>query len=153
MSRAAGTAARANGVLRLMKALRHEVPGIAETAKRLGVKGGSEAVAYVLKTLNTTHGGKMSVARVLAGQAGRYDLAGRRRRGGSRRRSVQLVGKTSEKRGPAVVGETVAFAKLDKAKTGDTLTAGKQPHPAIAKVEPYAPVLASPFRPKSARTT
>src|SRR5208283_79682 len=65
-----GTATRANGVLRLLKALRHESPGIAETAKRLGVKGSSEAVAYVLKTLNTTHGGKMSVARVLAGQIG-----------------------------------------------------------------------------------
>ena len=65
-----GTATRANGVLRLMKALRHELPGIAETAKRLGVKAGSDAVAYVLKTLNTTHGGKMSIARVVAGQAG-----------------------------------------------------------------------------------
>ena len=28
-------------------------------------------------------------------------------------------------------------AKLDKAKTGDTLSSGKQPHPPIAKVEPY----------------
>jgi elongation factor G len=54
----------------------------------------------------------------------------------------KLVGQTTEKRGPAMVGETVAFAKLDKAKTGDTLTAGKQPHPPIAKVVPYAPVLA-----------
>src|SRR6188472_2661417 len=54
-----GTAARANGVLRLLKALRHESPGAAETAKRLGVKNGADAVAYVLKTLNTTHGGKM----------------------------------------------------------------------------------------------
>ena len=35
-----GTAARANGVLRLLKALRHESPGIAETAKRLGVTAG-----------------------------------------------------------------------------------------------------------------
>src|SRR4051794_312950 len=31
-----GSAVRENGVLRLMKALRHEAPGIAETAKRLG---------------------------------------------------------------------------------------------------------------------
>src|SRR5271167_3918665 len=65
-----GTATRANGVLRLMKALRHESPGIVETAKRLGVKAGGDAVAYVLKTLNTSHGGKMSIARVIAGQAG-----------------------------------------------------------------------------------
>src|SRR6201990_1865684 len=60
-----GSATRTNGVLRLMKALRHESPGIADTAKRLGIKSG-QTVAYVLKTINTAHGGKMSVARVLA---------------------------------------------------------------------------------------
>ena len=31
-----GSALRENGVLRLMKALRHEAPGVAETASRLG---------------------------------------------------------------------------------------------------------------------
>jgi elongation factor G len=138
-----GTAARANGVLRLLKALRHESPGIAETAKRLGVKAGSDAVAYVLKTLNTTHGGKMSVARVLAGQIGDgTTLLSGDDEVGRVAGVFKLVGQTTEKRGPAIVGETVAFAKLDKAKTGDTLTAGKQPHPPIAKVVPYAPVLA-----------
>jgi len=138
-----GTAARANGVLRLMKALRHESPGIAETAKRLGVKAGGDAVAYVLKTQNTTHGGKMSVARVLAGQAGDGTtfLSGDDEAG--RVAGVfKLVGQSSEKRGPATLGETVAFAKLDKAKTGDTLSAGKQAHPALAKTEPHAAVLA-----------
>jgi len=143
-----GTASRANGVLRLLKALRHESPGIAETAKRLGVKAGSDAVAqevlaYVLKTLNTAHGGKMSVVRMLAGQAGdgttfltEDDEAGRVAG------VFKLVGQSSEKRGPATFGETIAFAKLEKAKTGDTLTAGKQAHPALAKVAPYPPVLA-----------
>ena len=33
-----GVATRTNGVLRLLKALRHEAPGVAETAQRLGVK-------------------------------------------------------------------------------------------------------------------
>ena len=65
-----GCATRSNGVLRLLKALRHEAPGVAETIERLGVKAGSEAVALVLKTFHTTHGGKMSVARLLAGTAG-----------------------------------------------------------------------------------
>ena len=65
-----GSATRTNGVLRLMKALRHEAPGVAETAKRLGVEPSGDAVAYVMKTLHTAHGGKMSVARVLAGQVG-----------------------------------------------------------------------------------
>src|SRR6202142_4028963 len=36
-----GTASRAHGIFRLLKALRHESPGILETAKRLGVKAGS----------------------------------------------------------------------------------------------------------------
>ncbi|MFZ2080627.1 MAG: elongation factor G, partial [Xanthobacteraceae bacterium] len=138
-----GTAARANGVLRLLKALRHESPGMADTAKRLGVKQGGDAVAYVLKTLHTTHGGKMSVVRMLAGQAGDGttfltgdDEAGRVAG------VFKVIGQSNEKRGPAAVGETVAFAKLEKAKTGDTLSAGKQPHPPLPKVAPYPPVLA-----------
>jgi elongation factor G len=138
-----GTATRANGVLRLLKALRHESPGIVETAKRLGVKPGNAAVGYVLKTLNTSHGGKMSVVRMLAGQAGDGTtfLSGDDEAG--RVAGVfKLVGQISEKRGPAAVGETVAFAKLEKAKTGDTLSAGKLPHAALAKIAPYPPVLA-----------
>ncbi|HXX03907.1 MAG TPA: elongation factor G [Xanthobacteraceae bacterium] len=138
-----GTATRANGVLRLLKALRHESPGIADTAKRLGVKAGADAVAYVLKTQNTTHGGKMSVARVLAGQAGDGTTFASPDGDAGRVAGVfKLVGQSSEKRGPATIGETVAFAKLDKARTGETLTAGKQPHAAVAKIEPYPPVLA-----------
>src|SRR4029077_13265005 len=39
-----GVATRSNGVLRLMKALRHESPGVGETAQRLGVKAGNETV-------------------------------------------------------------------------------------------------------------
>ena len=138
-----GTAIRANGILRLLKALRHESPGAAETAKRLGIKSGSDAVAYVLKTQNTTHGGRLSIARMLAGQAG--DGATFSSPDGEVGRVAgvfKLVGQSNEKRGPANAGETVAFAKLEKAKTGDTLTAGKQTHPSVAKIEAYPPVLA-----------
>src|SRR5579884_3240213 len=138
-----GTATRANGVLRLLKALRHESPGVAETAKRLGVKPGADAVAYVLKTQNTTHGGKMSIVRMLAGQAGDgTTLFSGDSEVGRVAGVFKLVGQNTEKRGAAAVGETVAFAKLDKARTGDTLCAGKQAHPALTKVEPYPPVLA-----------
>jgi elongation factor G len=138
-----GTATRANGVLRLLKALRHESPGIAETAKRLGLKSSGDAIACVLKTLNTAHGGKMSIARVLAGQIGDgTTLLSGDDEAGRVAGVFKLVGQTTEKRGPAAVGETVGFAKLDKAKTGDTLTAGKQAHAPVAKIEPYPPVLA-----------
>jgi elongation factor G len=116
---------------------------VAETANRLGVKAGNDAVAFVLKTHNTAHGGKMSIARMLAGQAGDGttfltgdDEAGRVAG------VFKLAGQSTEKRGPAGVGETIAFAKLEKAKTGDTLSAGKKAHAALAKVAPYPAVLA-----------
>jgi elongation factor G len=138
-----GTAARANGVLRLLKALRHESPGVTDTAKRLGVKANGDAVGCVLKTLNTTHGGRMSIVRMLAGQGGDGTtfLAGDEEAG--RVAGVfKFVGQNTEKRGPASAGEVVGFAKLENARTGDTLTAGKVPHPPLVQVVPYAPVLA-----------
>ncbi|HEY9361190.1 MAG TPA: elongation factor G, partial [Xanthobacteraceae bacterium] len=136
-----GSATRTNGVLRLMKALRHESPGIADTAKRLGVKSG-QTVAYVLKTINTAHGGKMSVARVLAGKIG--DGANVMTADGQTGRVAavfKLMGQNSEKRGAAEAGETVALGKLDHAKSGETLSDGAQPHAPIAKVAPHPPVL------------
>ena len=138
-----GSATRTNGVLRLMKALRHESPGIVETANRLGVKTGNDPVAYVLKTLHTSHGGKMSIARVLNGQvADSTTFISPERDAGRVAGVFKLLGQTTEKRGAAQAGETVAFGKLDHAATGDTVTAGKQAHRPVAKVAPYAPVLA-----------
>jgi elongation factor G len=138
-----GSATRTNGVLRLMKALRHEVPSIADTAKRLSVKAGNDPVVYVLKTLHTSHGGKMSIARVLNGQVGDGTTFVNSERDAGRVAGVfKLLGQTTEKRGPAQAGETVALGKLEHANTGDTLTAGKQAHAPLAKVAAYAPVLA-----------
>ena len=138
-----GSATRTNGVLRLLKALRHEAPGLSETAKRLGVKDGSEPVGYVLKTLHTGHGGKMSIVRVLRGQvADSTTFITPEREAGRVAGVFKLLGHATEKRGPAQSGETVAFGKLDHANTGDTLTAGKQAHAAVAAVAPCPPVLA-----------
>src|SRR6266478_6572741 len=138
-----GVATRANGILRLLKALRHEAPGVAATAKRLGVKANGEAVGAVLKTFHTTHGGKLSVARVLNGQIGDgVTLSSPAAEAGRVSGVAKLLGQSTEKRGPAGAGETVAFGKLDSAKTGDTLSSGKQPHPAVAAVQPYPGVLA-----------
>ncbi len=136
-----GSAARTNGVLRLMKALRHEAPGVAETAERLGIKGG-DSVAYVLKTVNTAHGGKMSVARVLSGKVGDgANLVTPEGEAGRVAAVFRLMGQHTEKRGPAEAGDTVALGKLDHARTGDTLTEGQQAHAPVAKVAPHAPVL------------
>jgi elongation factor G len=139
-----GSATRTNGVLRLMKALRHEVPGISDTAKRLGVKADGDPVAYVIKTLHTPHGGKMSIVRVLNGQiADSTSLTTPEREAGRIAGVSKLLGQGTEKRGSAQAGETIALGKLDHAATGDTLTLGKQAHPPIARITPYPPVLAT----------
>ena len=138
-----GTATRTNGVLRLMKALRHEAPTVAKTIERLGLKGGPDPIANVIKTFHTAHGGKMSVVRVLNGPVGDGTTFVTPEREAGRVAGVfKLLGQASEKRGPAQAGETVALGKLDHANTGDTLTAGKQAHVQLAKVMPLPPVLA-----------
>jgi elongation factor G len=138
-----GTATRTNGVLRLMKALRHEAPTIEKTVARLGVKAGSDPVVNVMKTLHTAHGGKMSVVRVLNGQvADGTTFISPEREAGRVAGVFKLMGQGSEKRGPAQAGETVALGKLDHADTGDTLTAGRQAYPQFVKVAPLPPVLA-----------
>ncbi len=61
-----GSALNDSGIRRLWKALRHEVPGVAETKKRVGYDVKATA-AYVFRTIHTPHGGKLSLARVLSG--------------------------------------------------------------------------------------
>ena len=139
-----GTATRANGVLRLLKALRHESPGIAETAKRLGVKSGSDAVAYVLKT-HEHHPRRQNVDRAGARRPGRrrHDIARGRRRGRPRRRRVQARRSDHrEARRGRGRRDRRASPSSTRPRPATRLTAGKQAHPALANVEPYPPVLA-----------
>jgi elongation factor G len=137
-----GCATRENGVLRLMKALRHEAPGVAETAQRLGVAAQKEALAYVFKTIHQLHGGKLSLVRQLAGHLddGATLLASS---GESGRVSgiLGVSGAHDSKRNSAEAGDTVALGKLDAVKTGDTLSAGKSAPQALGKVEPTPAVL------------
>ena len=138
-----GSAIRENGVLRLMKALRHEAPGIAETASRLGVPASKDALAYVFKTVHLQHGGKLSLARLLAGKLDdgvTLTSSG----GGSGRVSgiLAVSGATDSKRPSAEAGDTVALGKLDAIKTGDTLTTGKAAPPSLVEVKAASPVLA-----------
>jgi elongation factor G len=138
-----GSATRTNGVLRLLKALRHEAPGVEATVMRLGVKPGNDAIAYIMKTLHTSHGGKMSIARVLSGSiAEGAQLVGPSDSGDRVAGVFKLLGQQSEKRGAATAGDTVALGKLDHSKTGETVSAVKQAPAQIARIEPNAPVLA-----------
>jgi elongation factor G len=138
-----GAATRTNGIERLLKALRHETNGVASTTERLGLKPNGEAIGYVLKTSHSTHGGKTSIVRVLSGQIGDGTTLNSPEAEVGRVSGVsKIVGQSMEKRGPAMGGDTVALGKLDRARTGDTLSSGKQAHASIAEVKPVSPVLA-----------
>jgi elongation factor G len=144
-----GSAIRSNGVLRLLKALRHEAPTVAETAQRLGIKPGYDAVALVLKTFHTPHGGKMSVSRLISGEAGDGTTFLKPTGEAGRVSGVfTAMGANFVKRAQATAGDTVAFGKLDGAKTGDTLSSGRQARGAMVTVKPYAPVLATAVQAK-----
>ncbi len=119
-----GSAENGHGILRLLKALRHEAPFVEATAKRLGVDK-TPSAAFVVKTFHTAHGGKLSLARVLTGKfadgATVYGGADEERVSGV----FTLLGQEPIKRGEAKAGDTVAFGRLDSIKTGDTLTEEK----------------------------
>jgi elongation factor G len=138
-----GSALRENGVLRLMKALRHESPSVAETARRLGVSANKDALAYVLKSTHLQHGGKLSLARLLTGHLD--DGATVQSSGGETGRVSAILaanGSHDTKRASAEAGEVVALGKLDTIKTGDTISSGKTAPATLASVTPAAPVLA-----------
>ena len=120
-----GSAHNGNGILRLLKALRHEVPFVETTAKRLKLEN-AKSSAYILKTLHTAHGGKLSVARVLTGEIA--DSAFVNGPSGAEERIAgvfAMKGEDTVKRGTAKAGDTVAFGRLEKCHTGETVTCEK----------------------------
>ncbi len=88
-----GAATRSNGVLRLLKALRHEAPGVAETAQRIGVKAGPRGGRPGAQDF-PHHPWRQDVGRTVAGGAGRrrHHFQYRRYRGRPRLRRVQADG-------------------------------------------------------------
>jgi elongation factor G len=137
-----GSASRENGVLRLLKALRHEAPDVAATAKRLGAPSSKDALAYVFKTVHLQHGGKLSLTRLLCGHLDDGATLQASSGGTGRVSGILAVnGAHDTKRAAAEAGDTIALGKLDAVKTGDTLGGGKNAPSALATVEPVPPVL------------
>lgn len=143
-----GTAEKGNGVLRLLKAIRHDAPDIEATRKRLGAPE-SQTVVQVMKTIHTAHGGKLSVSRVLSGQladAAELFLSN----GDTTKVSgiYRMLGKDQIKQTSAKAGDTVALGKLDNVKTGQTLSSAKGGIRPLVTLEPPQPVFAFALRPK-----
>lgn len=144
-----GSAANGNGILRLLKALRHEAPGIAETLARLNLDADENTVLHVMKTLHTNHGGKMSISRVLTGSVSEGDIV--TNPGGSNDRISSLFaifGQQATKTSGAGAGETIALGKVEGANTGDTLTLGRLTPHALGKIHIPQPVMVWSILPK-----
>jgi len=143
-----GTAEKGNGVLRLLKAIRHDAPDVEATRNRLGAPDG-QTVVQVMKTIHTAHGGKLSVSRVLSGQladAAELFLSN----GDTAKVSgiYKMLGKDQSKLTSAKAGDTVALGKLDNVKTGQTLSSAKGGIRPLVTLEPPQPVFAFALRPK-----
>ncbi len=120
-----GSAENGHGILRLLKALRHEAPFVASTAKRLGVD--RHAVLRLCAQDLPHRPWRQAVAGAGAHRhlRRRRHSLWRRRRRAHRRRLQRCMGQEPAKRGEAHAGDTVAFGRLDSIKSGDTLTVEK----------------------------
>ena len=144
-----GTAEKGNGVLRLLKSIRHDAPDATATRKRLGLADSNNTVVQVMKTFHTPHGGKLSISRVLSGSvadAMELSISG----GGTAKVSgiYRMLGKDQAKLASAKTGDTVALGKLDEARTGSTLSSVKGGIPALVGLDVPQPVYALALRSK-----
>ncbi len=113
-----GAAGQDYGVRRLWKALRHEAPGPAETATRLGIAATGEPLAQVFKTYHLPHTGKLSLSRVWRGPISEGNVLNGSRVAGV----VHLLGAQHEKIAAAQLGEVVGLTRMEEIATGAVLT-------------------------------
>jgi elongation factor G len=136
-----GSATGDNGVRRLLKMLRHEVPFSGACAERAGVPKTNDTIVQILKTYHTMHGGKLSLARILSGNlkdgATLYNQAGTDTRIGG---MFALKGQEQIKLNEAGTGDTVALGRLEEIVTGETLSASKAGAKIKLKPEVLTPV-------------
>ncbi len=136
-----GSAEHGNGVGRLLKTLRHDVAGVADTCTRLGFTPNGGTVVQILKTQHTAQGGKISIARVLAGDladgAVLHDGEGR----DGRVAGLSLFnGVTPAKAAKATAGQVAALGRLESFHTGATLSTAKGNCKQLIKLDPVQPV-------------
>ena len=139
-----GAGDRENGVRRLLKALRHDTPFVAETAERRSLPSNGVAVTECFKVLHQAHAGKLSLCRVWSGTLAEGQSVGGQRIG----TLLRPFGQRLDKIGEAKAGEIVALAKVDALSAGHSLSAS-----GIAATEDFpkadTPVFALSLRAKN----
>lgn len=135
-----GSAENDNGIHRLLKALRHEVPGIAQTRKRIGAEDKGTS-AFVFKTYHTPHGGKLSLARMLSGTLKDGETVHTAEGEEARIAGLyHMLGHTTHKIAEAKAGDVVVLGRLDPINTGETLSTAKNNILSIPSADILAPV-------------
>src|SRR5690606_9687894 len=110
--------------------------------------GNGQPLLQVMKTIHTSHAGKLSIARVISGRAtDATELRSSSGETGEISGIYRMFGKDQFKLPAADEGVTVALGKLDEIATGDTLgTSG--PITALVSLEPPSPVSITALRPR-----
>ncbi|MFQ5563862.1 MAG: elongation factor G [Parvularculaceae bacterium] len=117
-----GSAARGNGITRLLKLLRHETPQVAQAAERTGLNGSSaKTVASIIRTTHVPHTGKISIARIWKDVIKDGDSIN----GGRVSGLLSLNGDARTKENEAGPGDIAAIPRFDDLATGDLVIDGK----------------------------
>src|SRR5690606_34437487 len=99
-------------------------------------------LAQVFKTVHASHGGKLSLCRVLAGRFADGDTITGSNGHQERIAGVFTVAGQDYRKHPSAVtaGDTVAFGRLETIGAGETLANGKAPPAPIAVLPALQPV-------------
>ena len=120
-----GSAETDGGVRRLLKALRHDGPSVADTAERRGLTPDGDMRLQVFRTYHAPHVGKLSYVRVMSGAInGESEIAGHRL-------GAMTIPTAAgpEKIASAQAGDIVTLGRMDDLQTGD-LVMSKERTPA-----------------------
>jgi elongation factor G len=139
-----GVAASDYGVRPLLDALVKEAPEPETTCDNRGLKAGDVPLGQVLKTYYTPQGGKLSLVRLWRGELRDGDSLNGERMGGL----YDLMGAQQNSLSLAKAGQIVAIARLENAKTGDTLTTNGNSAEPLTKASAIAPVYALAVTPE-----
>ena len=137
-----GSAINDHGVFRLLKALRHEIPGIEAICKRRGIAPGGGFLGQSLKSIHTEHGGKRTLARIFRGAIKDGETISGERISGI----TYMHGEDGVKRPGAKAGDLVALGRMDSIKTGDTLGEGESLERAEALFPVYEMAISAEHR-------
>jgi len=110
-----GSGEHDHGVIRLLKALRHEAPSSDVCAHRLGIDPDpTQTVLQVFKTVHLSHAGRFCFARILSGQVKNGDALGTDKVSGL----CTLYADKHEKLDHGITGAIVGLPRMEKLRTG-----------------------------------